>query len=48
MKLPRFIQKWIRKQFNNKKVCDLCLEPYTTQTPRGQLLCELCDRETRK
>lgn len=42
MKLPRFIQKWIRKQFDNKTVCDRCLQPYTTQTMKGDLLCNDC------
>ena len=42
MKLPRFIQKWIRKQFNNKKVCDKCLQPYEWQTIKGEMLCDKC------
>lgn len=42
MKLPKFIQKWIRKQFNSKTVCDLCLEPYANQTMDGQKLCKEC------
>ena len=46
MKLPRFIQKWIRKQFNNKTVCDNCLEQYTAQTASGELLCNKCETAT--
>lgn len=47
MKLPRIVQKWIRKQFNSKTVCDLCLEPYTTQTSNGMLLCNQCEKAQR-
>ena len=43
MKLPRFIQKWIRKQFNSKTVCDNCLEQYTVQTMAGAFLCNKCE-----
>ncbi len=46
MKLPKWIQKWIRKQFNNKTVCDLCLEPYTYQTKAGALLCKKCEKRS--
>lgn len=45
MKLPRFIQKWLRKQFNNKSVCDRCLTPYAWQTKEGDMLCDKCFRE---
>ena len=45
MKLPRFIQKWIRKRFNRKTVCDRCLERYTIQTINGELLCSACSTE---
>lgn len=42
MKLPKIIQKWIRKQFDNKKVCDKCLEHYEWQTINGEKLCDKC------
>ena len=45
MKLPRFIQKWIREQFNRKTVCDRCLERYTVQSLNGELLCNACSIE---
>ena len=45
MILPRFIQKWIREQFNRKTVCDRCLERYTIQTIKGELLCSRCSIE---
>lgn len=47
MKLPRIIQKWIRKQFNTKTVCNLCLEPYEYQTKEGEFLCAQCGEERR-
>ena len=43
--IPRTIQKWIRKQFNAKRVCDKCLNEYTIQTFRGEMLCAKCHRE---
>ena len=46
MKLPRFIQKWIRKQFNSKTLCDSCLEQYTVQTMTGAFLCDKCETAT--
>lgn len=43
--IPRIIQKWIRKQFNAKLVCDKCLNNRTTQTVRGEMLCTKCASE---
>lgn len=48
MTIPRFIQKWIRKQFDNKRVCDRCLQNYKHQTPKGEMLCDECDKELHK
>lgn len=45
LKLPRFIQKWIRQHFDRKTVCDRCLDKYVVQSVKGELLCNRCSIE---
>lgn len=42
----RLISKALRRTIKNPhKLCDWCMQEYTSQTPDGLMLCADCDKE---
>lgn len=39
------LMREIRKRINPKKICDLCLRDFTTQTKDGKMLCDTCAKK---